>query len=469
MFLNKHLASLTLSEIRSLARFQAADCEFQINRRSGYERLAYIHQEHPHGVRIGSKADPEVAAAKLSCHRWWGRKLRHIAAASRENLAARAGEVGAPTGQHHCHPRTLAWFKAMDTANQRWLEKQWLMVDGKPTKTMWELVEPQQWHRFCELYAMLKTIEKMATNDGLAWSMVTLTLPPEYHPNPASGNNSYGDHTTEEAHEAMLTAWQRVRAILHKSELTRPGVGNLFGYRFVETHKDGCPHWHVLIFHRPEALDAIEAAFRQHFPGDRQLHIVTGDPEKGSAANYCVKYVLKYARGGAGRVELIEPEQPSELDEDLADLSEADRVSAKLRAHRIRSFQAFGLGLGLTKWRALRRLRTAPEGSELITKAWQAARQNDIEAFLRHYAPQLRIYGEETTTEYGEAAIRPLGVTDGTAYVQTFGLHRVGAVDPETGEVTVISKGPRGERADALQEPDPPPIVEDWDEILALM
>ncbi len=37
-----------------------------------------------------------------------------------------------------------------------------------------------------------------------------------------------------------------------------------FGFRVAEPHHDGTPHWHLLLFLRPEEVEFATAVFRKH-------------------------------------------------------------------------------------------------------------------------------------------------------------------------------------------------------------
>ncbi|MFX9246739.1 replication endonuclease, partial [Acinetobacter baumannii] len=68
-----------------------------------------------------------------------------------------------------------------------------------------------------------------------------------------------------------------------------------YGLRVVEPHHDACPHWHVLVFVRPEHAEVFAALMRSYALADspnepgaatHRFTVEYIDPAKGSAVGY---------------------------------------------------------------------------------------------------------------------------------------------------------------------------------------
>lgn len=217
--------------------------------------------------------------------------------------------------------------------------------------------------RAAELYHFAKALESIAEQDGLDWSMWTLNAPGEFHPAPSHGKNTWDDSTDpRQAHEFIAVRWGRVRACLAKLGI------KLTGIRVTEPQGDGCAHWHLAIFFKPEDGPAIRAAFRAQWPTNIGAHEVIGDREKGGFASYMFKYISQaIAISDQGK--------------------EANHACIAADAWRstwsIRAFQFFGMP-SLSLWRELRRQTVAPAGDDSVTAAlWRSARRTDGVQFIR--------------------------------------------------------------------------------------
>lgn len=120
------------------------------------------------------------------------------------------------------------------------------------------LTTPQQRkeQRNAQNYKIAKLQEKMAKDRGFTFAFITLTLPPEYHPNPTKGHNSYQGARPQEAVNKLNEFWELIRANLAKKMLL---VGeDFFGMQVVEGHKDSCLHKHILVHIAPENLAMLQ-------------------------------------------------------------------------------------------------------------------------------------------------------------------------------------------------------------------
>lgn len=88
---------------------------------------------------------------------------------------------------------------------------------------------------------------------GFLSVLVTLTLDGRFH----SSSDDYQGKTFDDAYREL----QRMhRRLLHR--LSRYGRRNddFWGIRCTEVHRDGCPHFHTVLYIRPELLSVVDAA-----------------------------------------------------------------------------------------------------------------------------------------------------------------------------------------------------------------
>ena len=81
----------------------------------------------------------------------------------------------------------------------------------------------------------------------------------------------------------------------------REGI-RTFGFRVAEPHHDGTPHWHLLLFLRPEEVELATDIFFMSTPSGGWKRTRRGsvsftakpiDEEFGSATGYIAKYISK--------------------------------------------------------------------------------------------------------------------------------------------------------------------------------
>lgn len=109
-----------------------------------------------------------------------------------------------------------------------------------------------------ELMVRMRGFEDMATEMGLVGMFYTLTAPSRYHAthvHSGKRNDKYRDAGPRQTQKYLCKVWARVRA-----KLGREGI-RTFGFRVAEPHHDATPHWHLLLFLRPEEVEYATAIF----------------------------------------------------------------------------------------------------------------------------------------------------------------------------------------------------------------
>lgn len=117
-----------------------------------------------------------------------------------------------------------------------------------------------------------------AKKSNLKGYLITATLPPEFHPN----SEDWSGKTPEQGHEKLQNTWRNFQKKINKINI------KLFGVRIQEAHKDGCPHWHILIFVDISNFQKIKTFITESFKKIK-LDIKNIDFEKNKIANYLLK------------------------------------------------------------------------------------------------------------------------------------------------------------------------------------
>ncbi|WP_462154845.1 replication endonuclease [Pseudoalteromonas piscicida] len=213
-----------------------------------------------------------------------------------------------------------------------------------------------------ELMVRIRGFEECSKTLGHRGEFYTITAPSRFHSVHASGipNRKYNGSTPNDAQDYFNDLWKRARALFAKADI-RP-----YGFRVVEPHHDGCPHWHMLLFmEKGQAIKArkiLKSLALEDTPSEvrtssTRFKAISIDPKKGSAAGYIAKYITKAVNG-----EHINQVTCSEAGKiSIAPADAAERASIWASTFNIRRFQQIG-GPSVTTWRELRRLGMGESG-----------------------------------------------------------------------------------------------------------
>ena len=226
-----------------------------------------------------------------------------------------------------------------------------------------------------ELMVRIRGFEEVAQHCNHAAVFVTITTPSRMHATLASGlpNKNYDGTTTREAHAHLNHIWQLCRAKFDRADI-RP-----YGFRVVEPHHDGTPHWHLLLFMPGKSVNSFKTVIENYAlhdspdePGAKEYRVkfIDIDPAKGSASGYVAKYIAKNIDGYG-----IDTDNSGHR----ADTA-ADRINVWSKSSSIRQFQQIG-GPSVTVWRELRRLRDLNMPLKDLSEIHSAADSSNWAAF----------------------------------------------------------------------------------------
>jgi len=350
----------------------------------------------------------EIALLKAKCEKWWARKLKTVRKRYLELLEIATGQVGKDlvrTNNNRVIKRkgispyssknAQAEFAESQKSGRQYLEKLELESDKGVVIDLINAVDSgmaNPVNRRNELMLRIRETEELANEMGYVGIFYTLTCPSKYHPNSEKWNGS----SPKEAQAYLVKTWGRARA-----KLNRIGL-NYFGTRVAEPHADGCPHWHMMLFMKPEHVQTANAIIRKYFINEDRDELIKRydnrkslfktylqkrkawgykksqgikakapekfyrtfsprftsikmDPKKGTAAGYIAKYISKNIDGYQ-----VTDHEDDETGENIS----VNPVLAWASTWGIRQFQFQG-SPSVTVYRELRRVRQPVEQDEL--------------------------------------------------------------------------------------------------------
>lgn len=270
--------------------------------------------------------------------------------------------------------------KKQKRRNKRALEQCILVNELGQEYTLQEFAEnslANPSNRRAELMVRIRGTEEISKTLDHGAVLYTITAPSRMHAKlskSGQANIKYDGTSPLEAQKYLTKLWSQIRV-----QLARDGL-DYYGFRVVEPHHDGTPHWHLLLFMNKQTIRSITRVLREYAMREdcnekgaakHRFTEVKVNHKKGSATGYIAKYISKSIDGYG-------------VDDDLygKDAKGASkRISAWSSIWEIRQFQQLG-GSPVTLYRELRRIQ-GNELSGLLLEAWQAADKCDWEMFIK--------------------------------------------------------------------------------------
>jgi len=290
---------------------------------------------------------------RLTNDRWMTRALRKEIRERIEHIALDQGVINKVT-ERYASDQTVLIHEQTRVRNYNLLESMEAVNEEGDCLSLLELNElsvSNPYIRSSELLVRLRGFENYADKYNHIGDFWTLTCPSKFH----RTSNKWNGSTPKDAQKWLCKQWARFRSAMKRAGHT------LYGFRVAEPHKDGCPHWHMLLFFETAEARQLSRDKMKHYllsedgnePG-AQEHRFKADPVDksiGSATGYLAKYITKNIDGA-----------------NIQDIDGRDPLHAALRTNTwasnwgIRQFQQIG-GPSVTVWRELRRMECEETGT----------------------------------------------------------------------------------------------------------
>lgn len=325
---------------------------------------------------------------KIIDDRFWSRLLRKYARRWREHLHIAYGDVRLDVSPY-CSKHYVTQWDSRRKRSRAIMSR--LELEDQVTGERISLIEqidksvsnPEK--RRVELMTRIGGFEKVATESGYAGSFFTLTAPSKYHAYTAFGhrNHKWNGASPRRTQRYLNQIWQQIRAELARREIP------VFGLRVAESHHDGTPHWHGLLFTAPEHTAELQEVMEDYATREDEdelkgkagkqprFELKPIDPALGSATGYVVKYISKNIDGYA-----LDGESDHESGRPLKET--AKHATAWASCWGIRQFQFLG-GAPVSVWRELRRLKNqdlADRVSPVFGELHRAAHAGDWQGYI---------------------------------------------------------------------------------------
>ncbi|MGE6433122.1 replication endonuclease [Shewanella baltica] len=393
------------------AYFDAYDAAANICKTWGIESPYWqaVHIDH-----INEAA--ECAILRMTCAKWWGKKLLKLRDQCCEHLCLTVGLVTkiTPFVSDEC---VSEWKSQQRTAAQ-WLES--TMIENKdgvilPLMEAAMAGNANPANRVTELIVRNRGLEEIADAAGMIALAVTLTCPSKFH----SNSHKWDMGNAKRAQKYLVDTFAKMRSALGYRSIP------FLGFRVAEPHKDSTPHWHMAWVIKPEheaAVRAIITKYAYQVDGDEpgaaqhrlKIEPVRKANGKSGLAGYFIKYLLKGIPG-----DHMHGQQELELESGQTIETASARIAAWASRYGIRQYQFYGAE-SVQVWRELRRLKTGPQSPE-IEAARAAACGSDWKGYeeaMKHAQLSLNYDVTPEGNQYGEATRRVQGI-DGIAFGET--------------------------------------------------
>lgn len=357
------------------------DCYQQMQSKVNELKIDAPYQKKARKGKI-TPEEMETGFLKMTCEKWWTRKFTVIAKRMKEHLAIACGMVN--TLAPYCSNARLREFEEQRKANIEYIRAMIITNIAEPEEQLslfdtWLKSASNPKIKRLELLTRMNGYEKWADEQGHEGWFITLTAPSKYHAmlsKTAGINPKWNGASPLETQKYLVGIWAKIRA-----KLNREGVMT-YGFRVAEPHADATPHWHLILFTRPEDMDTLrrvilsyaleqdgtEAGAKKYRCNFKHIN-----KEKGTATGYLIKYVSKNIDGFGMDGEISDEANLSAKDN-------AARVQAWSSLWGIRQFQQLG-NTPVSVWRELRRLGETEQEDEQLETLRQRANEGDWKGF----------------------------------------------------------------------------------------
>ncbi|MFK5950223.1 MAG: replication endonuclease [Methylococcales bacterium] len=290
---------------------------------------------------------------RLTNDRWMTRALRKEIRRRIEHIALDQGVINMKI-ERYASDQTVLIHEQNRKRNYDLLKSMEAINEEGDTLSLLELNElsvSNPYIRNSELLVRLRGFENYSDKHNHYADFWTLTCPSKFH----RSSKKWNGLTPKDAQRWLCKQWARFRSALKRAGFT------VYGFRVAEPHRDGCPHWHMLLFFESDEALQFSRHKMEHYllsedgnekgADEHRFNYKLMDKAVGTATGYIAKYITKNIDGA-----------------NIQDVDGRDPVHAALRTNTwasnwsIRQFQQIG-GPSVTVWRELRRMECEETGA----------------------------------------------------------------------------------------------------------
>jgi hypothetical protein len=267
-------------------------------------------------------------------------------------------------------------------------------VKGKIIKL--ETNKEKQFKKLARMNKIADTMDLIAKDKGFTNSMITLTLPPAYHPNPQNNNCSYKGFSPIQATNLLMKFWKALRAMLSNNGFIFGE--NLIGLQTIELQGDSTLHLHSIFYHSKEneellteCLNKVEDNYNKK-QTDESLEL--GSWVKDNLGNWKRKRGFdisysnqktgeeSYQRGSSYLMKYLYKTHTTYDDKNLDDSVLKNQAGRWF--YSIRSFNFFGFNGAISKFEFLVKNWKSYENA-LTDEIKNCLRTGDLYSFIKNY------------------------------------------------------------------------------------
>ncbi|MFV7434904.1 MULTISPECIES: replication endonuclease [Pseudomonas putida group] len=388
------LSTFDTGQLRKLAR-QIADSHLEyIAQASPVSLTNHVGKPHEFGVALDdAKGKTDEGKCQRLCDPgfWFGR-LTQIADKARESIAVRSLRLGDPALglEPYCSDESLSAYINRQAGRsvsslrclQREIEK---AAHGS--------------------YLLSKALCERAFAAGHLSVLITLGLDGRFH----SSSSQYQGFAFDDAHAALHGLYEPLLDGL--SRLAIRGV-DFYGARCIEVHADGCPHWHLVIYLRPDLLPYLIERLRalhykqstgmgEHFDAYSGRIVQVQQPTDLARYSAAVSYIFKNSYAG----------RAGDDDQFMAAL----RQKVAISIHGKRQYDFIGMSGSRSVIRELRKCQSVGGvANELVLGRDEVKREerqySAIKSLVDGELDSYRLLKDEAVNCYGETVTKIIGV-----------------------------------------------------------
>jgi hypothetical protein len=338
---------------------------------------------------------------RYSCCKWWWGKIKPIYNRSIENVMRYINVVWKGY-QIYVSDRFLTLRRENKKRNEIFLESLIALKDSSEEIELSKISDSSLSNpnnRVAELKARIAGLEQYADKYGYKTDLVTITAPSRFHCVNGNGTShiKWDESSVRTVHKYFTDLWDCVLSKFHRDNM------QVSGFRVVEPHHDGTPHWHFILFTKPNHRELASNIIHKYFLKDSAS-------EKGASEHrVTVKDLNQQKKRSLKGSYILKGIDLSPKNKSLEDLENSERVNAWGCVWGIRQFDQFG-GPSVNLWREARRIA---QNSKLDDNPiWQSVAKGDWCEFIEICGGlniskndrKIKIFKEfdETLNSYGE-------------------------------------------------------------------